>query len=204
MVKQKGLTMPKEYIEREAVEWRAIDGYEGLYEVSNIGQIKSTKGNVKKLSIKKDKNTNYNEVSLWKDGKNKRFLVHRLVAKAFIPNPNNYAIINHKDENGMNNCVSNLEWCNHSYNAKYRKCSQKINKPISCRSVSDEQKKKVSFSVKRYRREHAKLKFMCDGQLLSIPEIAEKINVKPNVLWMRYLRTGSVFLGAKMDGERRE
>ena len=115
-----------EYIEREdAVVWKDIVGYEGLYKVSNDGRIKNSKGKLKALSIKKDKNTNYKEVSLWKDGKNKRCLVHRLVAKAFIQNPNKYKIINHKDEDGTNNCISNLEWCDHKYNARYRKYTEK-------------------------------------------------------------------------------
>ena len=193
------------YIEREdAVVWKDIVGYEGLYKVSSDGRIKNSKGKLKALSIKKDKNTNYKEVSLWKDGKNKRCLVHRLVAKAFIQNPNKYKIINHKDEDGTNNCISNLEWCDHKYNARYRKYTEKPKNKNKCRVVSDEQKAKTSCSVKKYRREHAKLKFYYNGQMLSIPEIAEIMNIKQNVLWMRYLRTGSVFLGAKMDGKDEE
>lgn len=188
---------------RRYIEWKAIEGYEGLYEVSNTGEIRNAKGKTKKSSLKKGVNTNYKEISLWKDGKNKRFLVHRLVAKAFIPNPNNYPIINHKDENGTNNCVENLEWCNHRYNAKYNKYPEKPN-TIPSKVVSREQKQKTSISVKKYRREHAKLKFEYNGEMLSIPEIAEKTNVRQGTLWQRYCRTGTIFLGAKMDGERRE
>lgn len=194
----------KEYIERGAVVWKDVYGYEGLYEVSNDGRIRNSKGQPKALSIKADKNTNYKEVSLWKDGKNKRFLVHRIVAKAFIPNPNNYKIINHKDEDGTNNCVSNLEWCDHKYNARYKKYAEKPKNGNRSRVISDEQKEKTSCSVKKYRREHAKLKFNYNGQFLSIPEISEKLNIKQSVLWMRYLRTGSIFLGDRMDGERKE
>lgn len=178
------------------VEWRVIEGYEGLYEISNTGEIRNAKGNIKKSQSKKGVNTNYKEVSLWKDGKNKRFLVHRLVAKAFIPNPNNYPIINHKDENGTNNCVENLEWCNHRYNAKYNKYPEKPN-TIPSKVVSKEQKQKTSISVKRYRREHAKLKFEYNGEMLSIPEIAERMNVRQGTLWQRYCRIGSIFLCAK-------
>ena len=185
------------------IEWKAIEGYEGLYEVSNTGEIRNAKGKTKKSSLKKGVNTNYKEISLWKDRKNKRFLVHRLVAKAFIPNPDNYPIINHKDENGTNNCVENLEWCNHRYNAKYNKYPEKPN-IIPSKVVSKEQKQKTSISVKRYRREHAKLKFEYNGEMLSIPEIAERMNVRQGTLWQRYCRTGSIFLGAKMGGERRE
>ena len=185
------------------IEWRIIDGYEGVYEVSNTGLIRNAKGEIKKSQTKKGSHTNYKEISLWKDGKNKRFLVHRLVASAFLPNPNNYPIINHKDENGTNNCVENLEWCDHKYNAKYNKYPEKP-KSVPTKVVSQEQKLKTSLSVKKYRREHAKLKFQYEGQLLSIPEIAERMNVRPSLLWQRYCRTGSIFLGAKMDGERRE
>jgi hypothetical protein len=56
---------------------------------------------------------------IWSSGKMHRVLVHRLVAKAFIPNPNNFAQVNHKDENTLNNCVDNLEWCNSKYNCNY-------------------------------------------------------------------------------------
>ena len=185
------------------IEWKAIEGYEGLYEISNIGEIRNSKGEIKKSQFKKGVNTHYKEVSLSKAGKKKRFLVHRLVAKSFIPNPNNYPIINHKDENGTNNCVDNLEWCNHRYNAIYNKYSEKP-KVVPTKVVSQEQKLKTSLSVKKYRREHAKLKFAYEGQMLSIPEIAERMNVRQGTLWQRYCRTGSVFLGAKMDGERRE
>jgi hypothetical protein len=187
----------------DEIEWKPVFGYEGLYEVSNIGEIRHTKGNIKKPTIKKDKHTNYKQVSLWKDGKNKSFLVHRLVAQAFIPNPNNYPIINHKDEDGTNNCVVNLEWCNHSYNTKYNKFPEKV-KPIPTKIVKESQRAKTSASVKKYRREHAKLKFEYEGEMLSIPEIAENMSIKPSTLWMRYLRTGSIYLGAKMDGRREE
>ena len=59
-------------------------------------------------------------------GRRKKQSVHRLVAKAFIPNPNNYPDVNHKDEDKANNIASNLEWCNHSYNALYGTCQEKL------------------------------------------------------------------------------
>ena len=58
-------------------------------------------------------------VGLYKNGKAQLFLVHRLVAQSFIPNPNRLSEINHKDENPLNNCVENLEWCTHKYNVNY-------------------------------------------------------------------------------------
>lgn len=109
--------------EQEEV-WKDIPGYEGLYQVSNLGRVKSLhynkadKEQVLALRIGRSRN-NYIDVMLCKDGKHTRYKVHRLVATAFLPNPNNYPHINHKDENPMNNHVSNLEWCTPSYNLKY-------------------------------------------------------------------------------------
>lgn len=184
-------------------EWKPIKDYEGLYEVSNTGQIRNAKGKIKKSQIKKDRHTNYKEISLWKNGTHKRFLVHRLVAMAFIPNPNNYPIINHKDQNGTNNCVDNLEWCNHSYNNRYKRFPIK---PKICKTnkrLTEEHKLKISASMKKFRREKA-LRFEYDGEMLSIPELSEKLNVEQETLRARYRRTGTPFLcGAKMNGERK-
>lgn len=109
--------------------WKEITNYEGLYEVSNLGRIKSLKRitngekyGVHKLNekiLKNGKCGNYNIVVLRKNGKSKTLYVHRLVAKAFINNPNNYKEVNHKDGNTTNNNVENLEWCNRSYNIKH-------------------------------------------------------------------------------------
>lgn len=66
-----------------------------------------------------DCGTGYFRVGLSRNGKEKHFLVHRLVAEAFIPNPERLPLVNHKDENKKNNCVSNLEWCTYEYNANY-------------------------------------------------------------------------------------
>ena len=104
--------------------WRVIEGYEGLYWVSNFGRIKS-KNKILKLTKR-----NYVEVGLIKNGVVKTFYVHRLVANAFIPNPNNYFYINHKDENKLNNHVDNLEWCTKSYNNNYGTRTQKTRKKV--------------------------------------------------------------------------
>lgn len=111
-------------------EWKPIEGYEGLYEISNFGRVKSLVGwnghkYVKRERIlapsKQQTNPNYSRsiVKLNKNGKSKDFKVHRLVAKAFIPNPNNYKVINHKDGNPLNNKVENLEWCTQKMNIKH-------------------------------------------------------------------------------------
>lgn len=102
--------------------WKDIPEYEGLYQVSNIGNVKSlnwkNQGYEKNLWLKPHKN-GYLQVELAKGGTKKCFVVHRLVAIAFIPNPQGYPQVNHKDENKRNNCAENLEWCNASYNAIY-------------------------------------------------------------------------------------
>lgn len=98
--------------------WKDIPGYEGFYQVSNTGKVKSfQKG--KPLFLKTSLTKGYVTVNLFQNKKIKKCLVHRLVALAFIPNPNNYREINHKDENKLNNCVDNLEWCTRSYNMAY-------------------------------------------------------------------------------------
>ena len=102
--------------------WRAVVGYEGLYEVSNFGRVMSLNyahtGEKKLLKFGIIYN-GYRQVQLSKDGKRSMKLVHRLVAEAFIPNPNNYPCVNHKDERPENNCVENLEWCTYEYNINY-------------------------------------------------------------------------------------
>lgn len=101
--------------------WKDIPGYEGLYQVSNLGNVKSLNwrghGKPKNLTPKLQ-NSNRLCVQLSKCGTVRYFLIHRLVALAFIPNPEGRSKINHIDENPLNNCVSNLEWCNHLYNVR--------------------------------------------------------------------------------------
>lgn len=114
--------------------WKDVEGYENLYQVSNDGLVRTShKGLWEILSAGKTKHGYYN-VLLHKDGKRKNERVHRLVAKAFIPNPNNYPYINHKDENPSNNHVDNLEWCTAEYNINYGTCKERIgdsnSKPI--------------------------------------------------------------------------
>ena len=98
--------------------WEDIEGYEGLYRVSNLGRVKSLKRNTAKERImcnRKDK-YGYLYVGLCKNGNIKYHKIHRLVAKAFIPNPNNLPQVNHIDGKKENNTVKNLEWCDASYN----------------------------------------------------------------------------------------
>lgn len=95
-------------------EWREIAGYDGAYMVSDAGRVR----NGERLKAQR-KHGGYMYVSLWRDGKEKNCLVHRLVARAFLPNPDELPEINHKDENKENNRVENLEWCTQLYNNMY-------------------------------------------------------------------------------------
>ena len=104
--------------------WKDVQGYEGLYEISNYGRVKSwhkTKhctpnGYLLKPSVNVP---GYIYYGLKKDGHRKNFLCHRLVGMHFIDNPNDYPQINHMDENPKNNRVDNLEWCTPHYNTNY-------------------------------------------------------------------------------------
>lgn len=112
--------------------WKDIKGYEGLYKVSDRGRIYSIKRKLYR-KFKTDKN-GYLVVNLSKNSKYDYPSVHRLVAMAFIPNPDNLPEVNHKDENKFNNSVDNLEWCTTEYNLKYgtrlKRVSDKLSKPI--------------------------------------------------------------------------
>lgn len=107
--------------------WKDIPNYEGLYQASNLGRIKSIRyfNHVNNQIYPREKilkpilnEKGYCRVDLSKSGESKRHRVHRLVAKTFLPNPYNLLEVNHIDGNKQNNNVNNLEWCSHSYNMK--------------------------------------------------------------------------------------
>ena len=115
-----------------------IPGYEGLYQVSNLGRVRSIK---RKIFVK----PNVDPAGYWKvcltnhNHKWRQYAIHRLVASAFIPNPTGFPAVNHKDECKSNNCVDNLEWCTQAYNNRYSK---------SGKPLSEEHKRKISESNK--------------------------------------------------------
>lgn len=181
--------------------WKDIEGYEGKYQVSNLGRIKSlerknSRGNqirekILKLIYDKD---GYLLVNLYKNSKKKTYKVHRLVALAHIPNPNNYPQVNHKDENPSNNHISNLEWCTNKYNCNYgtkkERLSKKLkgkfigeNNPMYSKHLTEEAKKKISESRKgKYLGSNSpnSKKVMCvtTGEIFgSSREAAEKYNI---------------------------
>lgn len=110
-------------------EWRPVVGYEGYYEVSSFGRVRSVERLVERSShkmklksyilVQRQQPNGYLKVSLCKDAKHKSFWVHRLVAQAFIPNPHNLSCINHKTECKTFNHFSALEWCDREYNNVY-------------------------------------------------------------------------------------
>lgn len=106
----------------DKVIWKPVVGYEGLYEVSNTGLIKSLnmyRNKEPHLMSLTRRTDGYLKVGLSRNNTTKQFAVHRLVAEAFIPNPDNLEMVNHKDEDITNNNVNNLEWCTRSYNQLY-------------------------------------------------------------------------------------
>lgn len=94
--------------------WKAINGYEGIYEVSNKGDVRNIATG--KLLKRRSNGNGYVRIELWKNHKGKKYYMHRLVAEAFIPNPDGKTEVNHKDLDTSNNAVENLEWVSSSEN----------------------------------------------------------------------------------------
>lgn len=123
--------------------FRDVEGYEGLYQISNEGIVKSIWfGKERILKPRKDRG-GYYTVGFWKDRKLKWYKVHRLVATAFIPNPDNLPQVNHKDECKTNNTVENLEWCTQEYNNNYGVRNEKATKT----QINDHKKSKPVLCV---------------------------------------------------------
>lgn len=176
--------------------WKDIKGYEGLYQVSNLGRVRSldryvnamygkrfVKGFIRKSHI--NIGLGYKTLVLSKNGINTEVYIHRLVAEAFVPNPNKYNIVNHRDEDKTNNRYDNLEWCTALYNMTYSK-------------VQEKQRKKVSIPVKQYDLEGNFIK-----EYVSSKEAGDAMNVMPYCISYCCMgKIGSVkgFLWAYADG----
>ena len=170
--------------------WRDVPDYEGLYQVSNKGRVRSLtryvgtqygrKRIIKGIIITPTlERTGYFRVGLNKNCTHKMFSIHRLVATAFIPNPNNYLVVNHKDENKQNNFVwvnedgtvdfekSNLEWCSFEYNNNYGTKNYRISQSL----INNVHKSKIV------------LQFDFQGTFIkewpSVNEIYRSLGVKP-------------------------
>ena len=115
--------------------WKPVPDYEGLYEVSNLGRVRSLYNGYRILK-QAIGTRGYKNVCLCRKGTQKLANVHRLVALCFVPNPQNLPCVNHKDENKQNNEVSNLEWCSYYYNNVYgsrlTKSALKQSLPVRC------------------------------------------------------------------------
>lgn len=147
--------------------WKDIDGFEGRYQISSLGKVKRSKrvvlsanrfGEFRKTIKEKELlgfySKGYHRVLL----DNKKYSVHRLVAEAFIPNPDNLPIVNHKDENPSNNSVDNLEWCTVSYNLQYGSAIERL-----------QEKRKKTMSEKgweNYKIRKPILQYTLDGELI--------------------------------------
>jgi hypothetical protein len=140
--------------------WKPVVGYEGIYEVSKDGQVRTVEGKttfterhgkrkwkqrVLKQKVSKDKTC---RVNLWKDGKDRTWLVHRVVALAFIPLIEGKDYINHKDGSRLNNHIDNLEWCDHTENNNHAFTTGLItsNHPVTL--VNTETKEELKFRSK--------------------------------------------------------
>ena len=147
-------------------EWKNIVGYEGKYQISSLGRVKSLnyRNTGKEKILKQNINKGYKEISLFNGKTKKIYLVHRLVALHYISNPNNYPCVNHKDEDKTNNTVSNLEYCTYKYNNNYgtRNCRISKNKKgkyagenhyFYGRHHTEETKHKMSKSHKNFKNE---------------------------------------------------
>lgn len=195
---------------------KSVKGYEGYYEVDQFGRVFSVDRVIsvndngrqynkplKAKQMKQHMHTNgYKVVSLTKDGKSKGLFVHRIVAEAFIENPNNLPMVNHKDEDRTNNFVENLEWCTVAYNNTYGNAQKKKAKKLKGVPHTEEHKEKISSSLKRYYKQNPIMKVEYNGRMLSIPELSEELNIPQETLRARYRRTGSVFLCSY--GERKD
>lgn len=168
--------------------WKNIIGFEGLYQINNIGQVKSLNYHRQghEQIIKLDlTNSGYYRAQLCKNGVVFRFLVERLVAQAFLPNPNNYPVVNHKDRNSQNNFIwvnddnsinyekSNLEWCSVKYNNHYDgayKRRVQTRRDNDNYFVPDEIRKSISNKLKGNHNSPTKavVQLSDDGKIISI------------------------------------
>lgn len=156
-------------------EWKDIEGYESLYQVSTLGRVKSLARKdsrgcpLRERYLKPDTRTcGYLFVSLSKNGIVHAKTIHRLVAQAFIDNPYDYPQVNHKDEDKTNNRVENLEWCTAKYNLNYGTCPQRFSEARKGQRLS-------SVSIEKMRHKIMK-KVMCveTGQIFDSIKSAEE------------------------------
>lgn len=168
--------------------WKDIVGYEGLYQVSNLGRVKSRgsdkwhKGRMLKPMF--DGKGNYLFVGLHKNGKTKQRNIHRLVAEAFIINPNNLPCVNHINEVKTDNKVTNLEWCTVEYNSNYGNAKKNMiasrrknnNQEAINKKIKEAKKRNGSFSC-----EKPVAQYTMDGTFISNYESATDAERKTGI-----------------------
>ena len=152
--------------------WKDIEGFEGYYQVSNMGRVKSLERTVcngrgyykipERILKPKKNRGGYLQVHFYKDGKEKFYSVHRLVATAFCENPEGYTDVNHKDENKQNNCMENLEWCSRLYNNTYNGRAKKIGKKVAEKLRNDPNRSKPVIAIHKI-----------NGLILEFPSVRE-------------------------------
>ena len=146
--------------------WKDVVGFEGLYKVSNLGNVKGQKG-VLKISTQTN---GYKYVTLHKEGRQHHSLVHRLVAFSFLPNPNGCPEVNHKSEDKSDNSVNNLEWCSHKYNHNYgtghKRAAEKQGRKVAQLTLDGEVVKihdSVRQAAKSVNKSHKDIYNVCNG-----------------------------------------
>ena len=141
----------------DIVRRKPVVGYEGYYEVDMYGNVYSVartvqvndNGRIYDKPVKEKKLTaskhscGYRTVALTRNGKTEQQYIHRIVAEAYIPNPQNLPFVNHKDEDKANNFVANLEWCTHEYNITYGTATERRVEKLKGKSFTDEHKEKI-------------------------------------------------------------
>ena len=163
--------------------WKNVKGFENVYQISNFGNLKSFKKDKNgKILSQVNKKNGYFSVILTSKKKILHTRIHRLVALAFIPNPNNKPCVNHKDGNKQNNNVKNLEWCSYQENIQHAKENKLwvYNKPYKCKKVY--QYDMLGNFIKEYKNavEASKLTGVCSRNILQVAS-KEPFNEKGSI-----------------------
>ena len=150
--------------------WKDIKGYEGLYQASNLGRIKSLNsfGRKKEIILKPRTGNRYYMIALYKNKERKDLLLHRIITETFLEKKQNKPFVNHKDENPFNNNVNNLEWCSHKDNMNWGTRNKRI-------SLKNTNNPKICKKVIQYDLNGNFIK-----EYLSIKEACKELNVKNN------------------------